>query len=87
MTWSAFTAATAVALAAMVSAAHAAEVTGRISGIDDTAHRITLSDGHTYALAAMPGAAYFAGFNDNLHVGERVRLQENGGIVTGISPL
>jgi predicted Rossmann fold nucleotide-binding protein DprA/Smf involved in DNA uptake len=57
MRWSAFTAA-AVALAAMASAAQAEEVTGRISGLDDTAHRITLSDGRTYALAAMSGAAY-----------------------------
>jgi hypothetical protein len=70
----------------MASAAQAEEVTGRISGLDDTAHRITLSDGRTYALAAMSGAAYFAGFNDNLHVGEKVRLQEDGGIVTGIAP-
>jgi hypothetical protein len=74
----------AMMLLAAASAAEAEEVTGRISGLDDTAHRITLTDGRTYALGAVPGAPYFATFNDNLRVGERVRLIENGGVVTGI---
>jgi hypothetical protein len=74
----------AMMLLATASAAEAEEVTGRISGLDDTAHRITLTDGRTYALGAVPGAPYFATFNDNLRVGERVRLIENGGVVTGI---
>jgi hypothetical protein len=77
-------AACAVALAATLPAAHAEEVAGRIARLDDTAHRITLTNGDTYTLAAVPGAPYFAGFNDNLHVGEKVQLLENGGIVTGI---
>jgi hypothetical protein len=74
----------AVVLLATASAAQAGEVTGRISGLDDSAHRITLSDGRTYALGSIPGAQYFAAFNDNLRVGEKVRLIENGGVVTGI---
>jgi hypothetical protein len=74
----------AAALIATLSAAHADEIVGRISGLDDTAHRITLTNGHTYTLATLPGASYFAGFNDNLRVGEKVRLVEDGGVVTGI---
>jgi hypothetical protein len=74
----------ALMLLATASAAWAEEVTGRISGLDDTAHRVTLSDGRTYALGSIPGAPYFAAFNDNLRIGEKVRLIENGGVVTGI---
>jgi hypothetical protein len=78
-------AASAVALVASLSTAHAEQVAGRIAGLDDTAHRITLSNGRTYALGAIPGAPYFATFNDNLHVGEKVLLFEDGGVVTGIT--
>jgi hypothetical protein len=74
----------AMMLLATASAAWAQEFIGRISGLDDTAHRVTLSDGRTYALGSIPGASYFAAFNDNLRIGEKVRLIENGGVVTGI---
>lgn len=73
-----------LALFASVAAADAEEVKGRITGVDDTAHRVTLDNGHTYALATVSGAGYFAAFNDNFHVGEKVLLIQNGGVVTEI---
>ena len=73
-------------IATSLSAASAEEIVGRIGALDDTGHRITLTDGRTYTLAAIPGAPYFAGFDPDLRVGEKVRLFENGGVVTGFYP-
>lgn len=80
-------AASAVALLATVGIANAAEVTGRIKLIDDADHMITLSNGKQYTYVADPGEPNVVSVLDGFHVGEKVRIDHNGGSATGITPL
>jgi len=77
-------AAAAAALVMTLSSARAEEIVGRVRAVDDTGHAITLTNGRTYTLGAIPASPYFAGSDLDLHVGEKVRLFENGGVVTGV---
>lgn len=77
-------AAAAAALVTSLSTASAEEIIGRVRAVDDTGHQLTLTNGRTYTLGAIPAAPSYAGIDPDLHVGEKVRLFENGGVITGI---
>ncbi len=76
-----------VALLATASAVNAAEVTGRIKVIDDTDHRVILTNGQVFSFSSMPGEPNFATFDDGFRPGEKVRIIHNGGSATSITPL
>jgi hypothetical protein len=82
-----FLAASAVALLASVGVANAAEATGRITLIDEADHMITLSNGQHYTYVADPGEPNVVSILDGFRVGEKVRVEHNGGSATGITPL
>ncbi|MBN8995669.1 MAG: hypothetical protein J0H94_10605 [Rhizobiales bacterium] len=76
-----------LALLGSLTAANAAEVTGRIKLIDDVDHMVTLTNGKQFTYIADPGEPDVVSPLDGFHVGEKVRITHEGGSASGITAL